>query len=92
MLEDFLKFLDLDNNTKDKIQDNTINNTKDNIKDNIKDNNTQHKILEVENANFEEIVTTKEENGKIIKEITKIKPLDKKTAQITKQIIEITRF
>lgn len=84
MLEDFLKFLGLDNNTKDNIQDNTINN--------IKDNNTQHKILEVENANFEEIVTTKEENGKIIKEITKIKPLDKKTAQITKQIIEITRF
>lgn len=92
MLEDFLKFLGLDNNTKDNIQDNTINNIKDNIKDNTKDNNTQHKILEVENANFEEIVTTKEENGKIIKEITKIKPLDKKTAQITKQIIEITRF
>ena len=88
MLEDFLKFLGLDNNTKDNIQDNTINNTK----DNIKDNNTQHKILEVENTNFEEIVTTKEKNGKIIKEITKIKPLDKKTAQITKQIIEITRF
>lgn len=92
MLEDFLKFLGLDNNTKDNIQDNTINNIKDNTKDNTKDNNTQHKILEVENANFEEIVTTKEENGKIIKEITKIKPLDKKTAQITKQIIEIKRF
>lgn len=67
MLEDFLKFLGLDNNTKDNIQDNTINN----IKDNTKDNNTQHKILEVENANFEEIVTTKEENGKIIKKVLK---------------------